>query len=283
MVNKKNKTDSKSLDTDTYAHQLFLSDYLREPIIRAAIHTLQLPAGSQGLDAGCGIGNPAAWLAEAVGQGGHVTGLDISPQFLSFARKSAKKSGLSKRVTFREGNAYQLPFDNDTFDWAWSVDCVGYPVTGKTSPLTELARVEKLGGRVAILGWTSQQLLPGYPALEARLNATALGAASYLKGKRPDAHFLRALNWFRDAGFEEPIGRTFVGDIQAPLSDEIRAAVVSLFEMLWNEAKSTATSEDWAEYQRLCIPESPDFILNVPGYYAFFTYSLFQGRVARKP
>jgi len=282
MVKKKNKTDSKSLFTETYAHQLFLSDYLREPTIRAAIHTLQLPSGSRGLDAGCGIGKPAAWLAEAVGQAGHVTGIDISPQFLSLARENAKRSGLSERVTIREGSVYQLPFDNNTFDWAWSVDCVGYPATGQTSPVKELARVVRPGGRVAILGWTSQQLLPGYPILEARLNAAILGAASYLKGKRPDAHFLRALNWFRDAGLEEPVGRTCVGEIQAPLSEEIRAALVSLFEILWDEAKSAATSEEWAEYQRLCTPESPDFILNVPGYYAFFTYSLFQGRVVKK-
>jgi demethylmenaquinone methyltransferase/2-methoxy-6-polyprenyl-1,4-benzoquinol methylase len=35
----------------------------------------------------------------------------------------------------------------------------------------------------------------------------------------------------------------------------------------------------WAEYQRLCLPESPDFILDHPDYYAFFTYSTFRGRV----
>jgi demethylmenaquinone methyltransferase/2-methoxy-6-polyprenyl-1,4-benzoquinol methylase len=37
---------------------------------------------------------------------------------------------------------------------------------------------------------------------------------------------------------------------------------------------------DRAEYQRLCKPESPDFILNLADYYAFFTYSMFRGVVA---
>ena len=39
------------------------------------------------------------------------------------------------------------------------------------------------------------------------------------------------------------------------------------------------SEEDWAEYQRLCLAESSDFILDLPDYYAFFTYSMFQGRV----
>jgi len=41
------------------------------------------------------------------------------------------------------------------------------------------------------------------------------------------------------------------------------------------------TTEDWSMYQRLSQPESPDFILNQPDYYAFYTYALFQARVAK--
>lgn len=43
-------------DTDAYARMLYLSDFLREPVIRSAIQALQLPSSSRGLDAGCGIG-----------------------------------------------------------------------------------------------------------------------------------------------------------------------------------------------------------------------------------
>ena len=34
---------------------------------------------------------------------------------------------------------------------------------------------------------------------------------------------------------------------------------------------------DCAGYQRLCLPESPDFIRDLPDYYALFTYSMFYG------
>jgi demethylmenaquinone methyltransferase/2-methoxy-6-polyprenyl-1,4-benzoquinol methylase len=115
--------------------------------------------------------------------------------------------------------------------------------------------------------------------LEARLNAACSAYASIYEGKRPESHFNRALSWFPEAGLEEPIARTFVGDVRAPLSRDLRIALASLFEMLWGEPQPTVSSAEWSEYQRLCRPESPDFILDLPGYYAFFTYTMFKGRV----
>ncbi|NIM99890.1 MAG: hypothetical protein GTO24_18010 [candidate division Zixibacteria bacterium] len=147
--------------------------------------------------------------------------------------------------------------------------------------LMELARVVKPGGVVAILAWSSEKLLPGYPLLEARLSATSPGLAPFVKGKRPESHFLRALGWFRDAGLEDPTAQTFAGDAHAPLSENIRNALIALFELRWTGAQSEVTGEEWAEYQRLCQPESPGFILNLPDYYAFFTYSMFRGVVAK--
>jgi len=281
MGNEKNSFAGKVPDTDTIAHKLYLSDFLREPVIRSAIQALQLPSGSRGLDAGCGIGSHTLLLAEAVAPAGHVTGLDLSPELLVHAREIAEKSSLSERVSFQEGDVSKLPFDDDTFDWVWSVDCVGFIPAEPVPLLKELARVVKRSGSVAILVWSSQQLLPGYPLLEAQLNATSFGIAPFVKSKRPELHFLRALGWFRDAGLKELTARTFVGDVHAPLSDDIRSALMSLFEMRWGEPQSELTREDWAEYQRLSQPESSDFILNLPDYYAFFTYSMFLGKVAK--
>jgi len=278
--NEKNDIEWKIPNIDTYAQKLYLSDFLREPVIHSAIQALQLPSGSRGLDAGCGIGSHTLLLAEVVGPAGHVTGLDLSSKFITYAKEAAEKSDLSERVSFQEGNVSRLPFGDDTFDWVWSVDCAGYPAMGPVPLIKELARVVKPGGSVAILAWSSQQLLPGYPLLEARLNAPSSAIAPFIKGKKPESHFMRALGWFRDAGLEKATARTFVGDIQAPLSDDIRKALISLFEMLWDGARSAVKHQDWAQYQRLSQPESSDFILNLSDYYAFFTYSLFHGKVA---
>ena len=233
-------------DTDTYIQRAVESNPLREPLLRSAIQALRLPKGSLGLDAGCGIGLQALLLAEAIGPRGHVTGFDLSPAFLRYAEELVKESGLSNRISFQEGDVSKLPFDDDTFDWVWSVDCVGYPVGDLLPLLRELARVVKPGGTVAILAWTSQCLLPGYPLLEARLNATCSGYAPYIRGKRPESHFVRALGWFRMADLEETVAGTFVGDVQAPLSDDIRNALISLFEMLWGEPQPEVSQKDWA-------------------------------------
>lgn len=276
-------TKSKGINTnklpDAYATKLFMSDYLREPLIHSVIKYLKLPAGTNGLDAGCGIGRHTLWLAEAVAPDGHITGLDLSNIFLSYARKSAIKAGLSDRVSFQEGNVDKLPFNDNSFDWAWSADCVGYATKDPLPRIKEIARVVRPGGIVAILGWSSQQLLPGYPILEAHLNATPSGIAPFIKGGKAYFHPLRALGWLRDAGLLKYTAHTFVGDIHAPLTNNTRAALTSLLQMRWECKESELSSADWTEFRRLCDPASPDFILDIPEYYGFFTYSLFQGEV----
>jgi ubiquinone/menaquinone biosynthesis C-methylase UbiE len=268
-------------DTDHFVQMAYVSNPLREPALRSAIQALQFPAGSRGLDAGCGIGLQSLLLAEAVGPSGHITGLDLSPEFLDHAEEIVGKAGLSERISFRQGDVRKLPFDDSSFDWAWSVDCVGYAPLEPLPLVKELARVVKPGGSVALLAWSSETLLPGYPVLEARLDATVSGIAPFVKGKRPEVHFLRALGWFRELGLEEPTARTFVGDAYAPLGDDLRHALIALFQMRWPGVEAELSQEDQAEFKRLCLPESPDFILDHPDYYAFFTYSMFHGRVTK--
>jgi demethylmenaquinone methyltransferase/2-methoxy-6-polyprenyl-1,4-benzoquinol methylase len=187
--------------------------------------------------------------------------------------------GLSDRLSFQEGDAHKLPFADNGFDWVWSSDYAGYPVGDLLPLLNDFARVVKPGGTVTILAWSSQSLLPGHALLEARLNATCSAYLPFFREARPERYFARALGPFREAGLEDIEARTFVSDVQAPLDGDIRAALVSLFEMLWGERQPEVSPEDWKEYARLCTPESPDFILGLPDYYAFFTYTMFRGTV----
>jgi ubiquinone/menaquinone biosynthesis C-methylase UbiE len=266
-------------NNNDYIKKLLESYPLREPVLRSAIQALQLPHGSRGLDAGCGIGQLDFLLADAVGPEGHITGIDIVPEFISLARTIVEDSEFSAQISYQEGNLFHLPFDNNTIDWAWSCDCVGYPTGNILAQLKELARVVKPGGTVAVAAWSSQNLLPGYPLLEARLNSYCSSYVPIVKGKKPELNFLRALGWFRKAGFEASTVKTFVGDIHAPLDDAIRTALISFFEMLWGEPQRGEPEIDRADYLRLCQPDSPEFILNHPEYYAFFTYSMFWGKV----
>lgn len=264
---------------ELYINNLLESNPLREPLLCEIIESLGLPAGSHGLDAGCGIGLQTMLLLDAVGLNGHITGLDILPELLAYGQREVEKAELAKHITFREGDVNHLPFDDDAFDWVWSMDCIGYPAGDLKPVLRELMRVVKPGGEIILLGWSSQQLLPGYPLLEARLNGTCSGYLPFLKNQPADLNFMRALHSFQQAGLEDTVAHTFVGNIQAPLDCEQKIALISLFEMLWGTQQTEATYEDFKEFQRLCDPKLPDFILNLPEYYGFFTYTMFRGAV----
>jgi demethylmenaquinone methyltransferase/2-methoxy-6-polyprenyl-1,4-benzoquinol methylase len=47
--------------------------------------------------------------------------------------------------------------------------------------------------------------------------------------------------------------------------------------MRWGNAEAEATKQDWDLYKRLTDPTSPEFIGDLPDYYAFFTYTVFRG------
>lgn len=261
---------------------MLVSQPLMEPTIRSAIQTLQLPPGSHGLDAGCGIGLQSILLANAVDPDGRVTSLDVSTEFLSCGENLVKEAGLAERISFKEGNVRKLPFENDTFDWAWSSFCIGYAASIEPlQALRELARVVHVGGDVAIFAWTSEKLIPGHPSLEAHLAATSSGLAPFVKGKEPASHYMRALGWFQKLGFENIQAKTFTGDASAPLRDDIYNALVALFEMRWPGVESELKQVEWEEYQRFCFPDSPEFILNNPDYCAFYTCTMFWGKVAK--
>lgn len=263
---------------EQYAEQIRLVNRLTEPAIRQAVADLAPATGSAVLDAGCGIGIHALYLAGAVGEGGSVTGVDISPDNVRIAREHAARSPLGGRVTFREGDVLDLPLDDDSFDGLWCADTLY--MLDPDRVLGEFKRVVRPGGAVALAFWSGQMLLPGHPALEARLGvAFSRHAPNLVPLARPDRHFLRALGWLSAAGLEDVEVRTYVASATAPLEPVIRDAVAYTFSMMWGDLEPHLPAGDWSEYRRLCDASSPDFIADRPDYHCFVNYSVFTGRV----
>ncbi len=254
----------------------WLMEPLRGALIRAAVEWLDLPPGSRGLDLGCGIGLESRKLARAIAPGGSVVGLDLSPALLAMAGEDADED--TGAVDFTAGSWSALPFANANFDWVWSCDGVGYAPHTQQEAVHEIVRVLRPGGRAALLFWSGQSLLPGHPRLEAALNATRAGLAPFEECAPPELHAMRGLGWLRAAGLEQLRAQTLVQSVQAPLDAAINAALAALLEMRWGGCEMELCTADRYMYCRLCCPDSPDYILNAPDYYAFFTYSLFSGR-----
>ena len=263
-------------DPATYMDELYLSDPLQEPLMRRIVKAIGIPEGSRGLDAGCGVGLQIPPLAEAVGPQGRVTGLDILPQFVEEAGRNIAKWGLEERVSLVQGDIYALPFKDRQFDWIWSASCACYAMGRPLQLLEGFRRILKPGGQLLIVIWSGQQLLPGYPRLEAILNATAPGIAPFTVGDRPEHHFLRLAGWMRKAGFLEATAQPFTGGVCAPFDETVRSALLTLIQMRWLEAEKELGRSDRRLYQSITDPSSPDFILNKPDYYGFYTYTLFR-------
>jgi demethylmenaquinone methyltransferase/2-methoxy-6-polyprenyl-1,4-benzoquinol methylase len=247
--------------------------------VASAVAALDLPAGSHGLDAGCGIGSHLELLLEATSPGGYLVALDNSSEHLAAALEAARLRGFSDRVSFRQGDVRDLPFEPGAFDWAWSVDCVGLIPGDPVGMVRGMARVVRPGGTVALLMWSSQQLLPGYPFLEARLNGTRAGAAPAAIDWPPSRHPLRSIGWLSRVGLKGLEARTFVVDLHAPLREDQKRALSSLIEMRWGTPSQELSEEEADLFLRLKDRNHPDSIVDSSDYFGFFTYSLFCGVV----
>lgn len=84
----------------------------------AIFPTLLVKEGDRVLDVGCGFGDTAIKLAERVGPGGTVVGLDCCAAFLDYGRKDAARRGLMN-VTFIEGDALLESFEPQ-YDFVFS-------------------------------------------------------------------------------------------------------------------------------------------------------------------
>ena len=266
-------------NTAEYIKRLELSNIYREPVIRTVVQSLPFPPESKGLDAGCGTGLYTLMLAGEAGIRSHVTGLDYEAAFIKKARSRALKADQTDSVTFVHGDVLKPPFAKNTFDWVFSMDLVGHLQTDPVLMLQKLAGIVKPGGMLYMLNWSSQRLLPGYPVLEARLNATSSGLAPFAPQRDPELHPMCALHWLEQAGLRETGARTFAGDINAPLNPDMQTALADLFAMRWGQDNPELSDDDNMNYRRLCIDSSPDTLLNKPWYHGFFTYTLFYGRV----
>ena len=114
-----------------------------EPFVKA----LNLSPDSRVVDFGCGLGGPARYVAAATGA--HVTGIDLTAEFVETGRALTEWTGLSDRVELIEGSVLDLPLDAGSMDAAYMIH-VGMNIADKEGIAREAKRVLKPGGIFAI-------------------------------------------------------------------------------------------------------------------------------------
>lgn len=185
---------------------------------------MQVKENSKALDVCCGTGDWSVALAEAVGANGEVAGLDFSKNMLSVAEKKKQELKLDQ-LKLIHGNAMELPFDDNSFEYV----TIGFGlrnVPDYKTVIDELFRVVKPGGKVVCLE-TSQPTLIGYRQLYyfyfrfimplfGKLFAKSYNEYAWLHESAksfPDKKELKQM--FMDAGFSQVLVKSYTGGVAA--------------------------------------------------------------------
>lgn len=110
---------------------------------------MDLPDPAEVIDIGCGSGWDTMPLADLVGAGGHVHGVDTDPEMISLADARTRERHISN-ITHRVADAMALPFDEATFDASRCERLFQY-LGEPAHALAEMIRVTKPGGRVVVV------------------------------------------------------------------------------------------------------------------------------------
>lgn len=105
-----------------------------------------LKPGERVLDLGSGGGIDCFLAAQQVGETGHVTGLDMTPDMLELARKNQASLGLTN-VEFIQGEMEKMPIPDASVDVVIS-NCVVCLSPDKDAVFSESYRVLAPGGRI---------------------------------------------------------------------------------------------------------------------------------------
>lgn len=114
--------------------------------------------GERVVDIGSGAGTDALIAARAVGAGGAVVGVDMTPAMLACATDAAREGGIGN-VEFREGLAERLPVEDGWADVVISNGVINL-VPDKTAAYREIARVLRPGGRVQVADICVERAVP---------------------------------------------------------------------------------------------------------------------------
>jgi SAM-dependent methyltransferase len=162
-------------ETYTYGHSpvVVAVHEARTAEREAAFFLPRLRPGMRLLDAGCGPGTITAGLAAAVAPG-EVVGVDAAPDVLARAAAGAAARGV-ENVTFRQADAYALPFPDASFDAVFAHTLLEH-LRAPLDALRELRRVLRPGGVLGVrdCDWGSAVFWPPDPLV-------ARGAALYVR------------------------------------------------------------------------------------------------------
>jgi SAM-dependent methyltransferase len=146
------------------------------------------------LDIATGTGLTARHISRS---GAKVTGTDIAQGLLDAASQLADEEGLS--IDWQLGDAEKLPFADASFDAAASTFGIMF-ASNQEAAISELARVVRPGGRIAIAAWP-----PDSTAVKLRQVIAPFMPSTPQQASSPPSPF----NWGDSAWLKDTLGEHF--------------------------------------------------------------------------
>src|SRR6266508_616646 len=227
--------------------------YLR--IVRNVLQEVALQPAEKVLDAGCGSGVIARWLAQHTQRAHPITAVDINRYLLREADNLVRRDRLHDVITLREGNAEALPFSDNSFDVALSITVMEEGDADRM--LTELVSVTRPGGRVAAIvrgdDCSALLILPLRP--EVHTKATRAVAAGVVDRGCADGTLYRR---FHAAGLIQLQSLP-----QFAVYDDVRSVMAQYYQSRILSAVTPDEAEEW----RVAVTQAEvqgAFVLGVP-------------------
>jgi SAM-dependent methyltransferase len=218
------------------------------------------------LDLACGDGFYTRRIAERLGPGGSVAGVDINRAYLSQASEEASRQSGEAKIDFVAASFDWLPFPDNTFDLVWCAQSL-YTLPDPVVAIGHMARVLRPGGLVAVLenDTLHQVCLPWPVALELPLRAAEL--RSFLEGGwNPGKYYVgrRLPAVLAAAGLEPLRMTTHAFDRQAPLGKAEQGLLQSYLEKVVERVAPYLEVPLLEELRQLVDPGSPQHLLAQP-------------------
>jgi ubiquinone/menaquinone biosynthesis C-methylase UbiE len=213
---------------------------------------LNLRAGQQLLDIGCGIGGTARYLVDTYNC--QVRGIDSNPEYIATGRTLNHWVNVADKIDLNCCNALDMPYDSNYFDCACMLH-VGMNIDDKSTLFSEIYRVINTQGKLLIYDvMSTDSAQPEYPlpwaddASESHLETLndylkRLTAAGFKIDRAQDHRdtALKSINALRDLqrsgnkpdmpGLEILMGQTFSQKI-SNLTAGLTGGLIAPFEII---------------------------------------------------
>ncbi len=167
------------------------------------------------LDVACGTGALTRVVAKSIGPNGRVVGLDLSPDMLAEARKTALDPSSAAPIEWREGDVNAIPFENESFDIVFcNFGLMFFP--DRVAALKEMHRVLKPEGRLALAVWGSISKCPGQMAMKQSWERHFTDEAGLFDAQHSLGNPEIVLSLMQDAGFRNVSVQPVMGVVRLP-------------------------------------------------------------------